>query len=472
MTRARVRWLALAAALIVLAAGYLSLNRRVTVLADGKAYELTTRAVTVRGALHALGLQLGAKDQVEPSPFSLLHDGLIIAVHRAAWVQISADGKSYSLITAERDPAALLAHWGLTLGKQDRLLLAGQQVEINQDLPSASALALEIRRPVSVTLNADGKTTQFLSSAPTLGEALAEQGIQLQAADRLQPAAETPLDAALNATLTRARPLEIRLEDKTVQIYSAAATVGEALADAGVSLQGLDRSDPREDQAVPADGDIRVRRITESVQLKQTALPHETKWQPDDKAELDTTSVIQAGQDGVQASRTRVRYENGQEVSRKEEGQRVLVAAKTQINGYGTNIVIRKTMVGGVLIEYYRVVTVFTTWYSPCHSGVSGCLYGTSSGIPLAHGVIATWLNWYHALKFATVYIQGYGAGTIADVGAYTPDRPWMDLAFNESEITPGVEPWPTGYVTVYFTTPVPACIPYTWPPISCQPTP
>jgi uncharacterized protein YabE (DUF348 family) len=456
MTRARVRWLALAAALIVLAAGYLSLNRRVTVLADGNAYELATRAVTVRGALHALGLQLGAKDQVEPSPFSLLHDGLIIAVHRAAWVQINADGKSYSLITAERDPAALLAHWELALGTQDRLLLAGAQVEMNRDLPSAPFLALEIRRPVQITLDQDGETTQFLSSAPTLGQALAEEGIHLQAADRLQPVAETPLDAPVDATLTRARAIEITLGDKTVSLVSAATTVGEALAEAGISLQGLDRSDPEEDQAVPADGGIRVRRISESVQLEQTTLPHETEWQPDANAELDTTSVIQAGQDGVQATRTRVRYENGEEVSRKEEGQRVLVQAKTQINGYGTKIVIHTTVVDGVTIEYYRAIQVYTTWYSACNSGTTACMNGTASGVPLTRGVIATYVSWYRVLKFATVYVPGYGFGTIADTGAYPDRRPWIDLAYSDSD----TEHRPNGYVIIYFTTPVPAYVP------------
>ncbi len=463
MNIARIRWLAIGAGLLVLALGYLSLNREVTVLADGRAHEIVTRALTVRGALHVAGIQLGAQDAVEPSQFSLLRNGLIIAVQRAAFIQLSADGKVYSAFSAEHDPAALLAKWNLLLGKDDRLLFAGQTVAVDEELPSSPALILELRRAVAISLQADDQTTVFLSSAPTLGQAIAEQGIQVLAGDRLQPVAETPLTAALNATLTRGSPLEISMGGEIITVRSAAATVGEALADAGIALQGLDRSEPDEDAPVPADGKIRVRRIIESIQLEQTTLPHETEWQPDAEAELDTISVVQLGQNGVQAARTRVRYEDGEETARKEEEQRVLVEAKTQINGYGTKIVLRTIVIDNVTIEYYRAVNVYTTWYSACNSGVSTCLYGTSAGVPLTKGIIATYLTWYRELKFATVYIQGYGPGTIADVGVW-PDRsvPWMDLAFDEPVV--GV-PWVNQYVTVYFTTPIPAYVPPIWPP-------
>ncbi len=461
MNPARIRWLAAGAALLVLALGYLSLNRQVTVLADGRAHEIVTRALTVRGALHVAGIELGAQDAVEPSPFSLLHNGLIIAVQRAAFIQLSADGQVFSLLSAQKDPAALLSTWGLSLSDGDRLLLAGQTVLVDEQLPSSPALILELRRAVEVSLNEGGETTQFLSSAPTLGQAIAEQGIQVQAADRLQPGAETPLDGALSAKLVRARALEITIGAQTISLHSAAATVGEALADAGIALQGLDRSEPDEDAPVPDDGKMRVRRITESVQLEQTTLPRKTEWQPDAEAELDTISVVQLGQDGVQAARTRVRYEDGVETSRKEEDQRVLVEAKTQINGYGTKIVIRTIVIDNVTIEYYRAVNVFTTYYTPCLSGVPQCLYGTSSGMAVEKGTIATWKSWYLALKFATIYVPGYGPGTIGDVGTYPPARiPWIDLAFSDSEI----DPWVNQSVTIYFTTPVPASVPYTLP--------
>lgn len=463
----RIRWIALGAALVVLAFGYASLTRTVTILSDGGVRTIATRALTVGGALNAAGLQLESEDKVEPSSWSLVTDGLVINVERAARVQLTADGKTYSAITAEKDPAALLANWGLTLNNADRLLLAGRTLAEGELLPQAAVINLELRRTVLVRLTEGDTVLEFQSSAATLGEALNEQGVDLLAADRLDPAAVTPLADDLSATLVRAEQLLVVIGDSVTEVITAASTIGEALTDAGFALQELDHSQPEEDQPIPTDRRIRVIRVSESVMLEQETLPHETQWQEDPEAELDTISVIQEGQDGVSTARVRVRYENGEEVSRTQEGERVIVEAQDQINGYGTQIVLKTTVVDGVTIEYYRTVQIFTTWYSPCNSGVDSCLYGTSSGLPVERGTISTYLNWYRSLKYATVYVPGYGPGTIGDVGAW-PDRsvPWMDLAFSEDEVAAsGGAPWPGGYVTVYFTTPVPASVPPIWPP-------
>lgn len=468
MSPSRLRWLAAIAAVVVLAAGYFSLTRTVTVLVDGQALSLSTRAVTVGGALKAAGIELGGQDQVEPSGFVPLRNGLIIAVRRAAFVQLTADGELHQAVLAEQDLAELLAHWDLALGENDRVVLAGETVSLSAPLPSAPVLVLELRRAVPITLTDGSETLQFSSSAPTLGQALVEEGIDLKAGDQLEPQADTQLDAALTVTMLRARPVFIEVDGETVSLSSVAETVGEALAEAGVSLQGLDRSQPAEDRPVPDDGEIRIVRVSESLQLTQQSLPHTTEWQPDDAAELDTISVVQLGQDGVQATRVRVRSEDGEEVSRQTEAQRILVEAKTQINGYGTMIATQTTVVDGIEIEYYRAATFWTTWYSPCNSGVSACLNGTSSGLPVQRGTVATYLNLYRALVGATMYIPGYGFATVGDNnGANANGRePWLDLAFSEAEVAAaGGRPWANAHVTVYFTTPIPAYVPPVWPP-------
>lgn len=466
MNIARLRWVALAAALLVLAFGYLSLTRTVTILVDGAAVVASSRAVTVSGALDAAGVVIGPRDRIEPAGWSPIGDDMVIAVTRASRIQVSADGETQLLDSGERNPAIVLAQLGLTLGPGDRLLLAGDTLTLDETLPDQPVLLLELKRAVTITLDVNGKRSEVLSSAPTLGQALTEAGIKLLAADSLQPAASTPLIESISATVVTAKPVSISLGERQLHLFSSAVTVGDALAQAGLALQGLDYSEPAVDQPLPADGAVRLVRVAESVQLTQEIVPHDTDFVEDPEAELDTLSVVQEGQDGISAARTRVRYENGAEIARVKEEPRAFVEPKAAITGYGTKIVIKTAVVDGVTIEYYRAVQVFATYYTPCRSGVSGCLYGTSSGIPLDKGVIATYLNWYRALKFATVYIPGYGPGTIGDVGAW-PDRsvPWIDLAFSDAEAEANDPPWSNGYVIMYFTTPVPSYVPPIWPP-------
>ena len=466
MNIARLRWVALAAGLFVLAFGYLSLTRTVTILVDGAAVEVSSRAVTVGGALDAGGVVVGPRDRIEPAGWMPIGDDMVIAVTRASRIQVVADGEINLLDSGERNPAIVLAQLGLSLGPGDRLLLAGDTFTLSETLPGQPVLFLEVRRAIAITLDLDGTRSEIYSSAPTLGQALVEAGINLKTSDSLQPAASTPLTEPISAVVITAKPITISLGEEQMQVYSSAATVGDALAEAGLALQNLDYSEPTVGQPLPVDGVVRIVRVIESVELTQEIVPHDTDFVEDPEAELDTLSVVQEGQDGISASRTRVRFENGAEVARLEEDPRAFVEPQTAITGYGTKIVIKTAVVDGVTIEYYRSVQVFATYYTPCRSGVDGCLYGTASGIPLDKGVVATWLNWYRALKFATVYIPGYGPGTIGDVGAW-PDRsvPWVDLAFSDAEAEANDPPWSNGYVTMYFTTPVPSYVPPIWPP-------
>jgi hypothetical protein len=225
-----------------------------------------------------------------------------------------------------------------------------------------------------------------------------------------------------------------------------------------MALQGFDRSQPAEGQPIPEDRRIRVVRVAETVEMEQEVVPFEVEWVADPETELGSVSIVKLGQNGLSASRIRVRYEDGVEVSRTEESQWVLAEPVTQISGFGSTPVVRTTVVDGQEIEYWATMDVYITSYSPCRSGVEQCLYGTStSGVSVAKGVIATYLDWYRAAKGVQLYVPGYGYGNIYDVGGGFPDgRAWIDLGYSDDD-------WVTwsGWYTVYFTTPVPSSIPY-----------
>lgn len=451
MTLQRIRWLAIGAALLVLLAGYLALQRKVTILADGRVYTLSTRAITVGGALRAAGLGLEHDDIVEPPAYAFLRDDMVVALHRAVQVQLYADGRLYSALTVERNPQALLAELAVEMNAADRLLLAGEPVAWDRELPYHPVLVLELRRAVSLTLIDGEESKQFLSSALTLGEALAEEGISLYVADRLSPPAATPLTQAITARLTRSEPLEILLGERSILIRSAASTVGEALAEAGIALQDLDRSEPGEEEPIPNARRIRIIRVQEKVQLETEPIPFSIEWQPDPEIEIDNRSVIQLGQNGLLATSQRLRYEDGEEVSNREEAQWVLAEPLTQISGYGTKIVVRTAVVDGGSIEYWRALDLFATSYSPCRSGTSTCYYYTSLGDEVKKGIVGVYLDWWRKMGGHTVYVPGYGPAKISDVGAYPDGRPWIDLGYSD-------EDWVTWaqWVTVYFTTPIP----------------
>ncbi len=445
----------LAAALLAL----MFLSRTVTLVVDGQQRVLRTFALTAGDALRAGGVTLRAEDRVDPPPQTVLASGATITIDRARPVTIVYQGIPFSIVSSLRQPRALLSQAGLALNADDQLYLDGQRVLLDQELPPGEQYALQVRPAVMITLVEDGQERVLRSAAPTLADALWEAGIALRPGDRLDPPASTRLLAPVRAELRRAVPLAIRVGQVVVHARSAAGTVGDALAEAGISLQGMDVSEPSAAEPLPVDGQIIVHRVREEVVLAQTILPFESTYQPDAETDLDTRKVIDPGQYGLKVARERVRYQDGAEVAREQEAEWVVSEPKTQVVGLGTRPVVQTMDTPDGQIEYYRTTTVYATSYSPCRQGMGRCSKSTASGTPLTKGVVAVTLPWYRQFAGQRIYVPGYGFGVIADTGGGIPGTPWIDLGYDEEDFTN----WHQN-VTIYFLTPVPASVPWRLP--------
>ncbi|MEW6029979.1 MAG: ubiquitin-like domain-containing protein [Chloroflexota bacterium] len=368
------------------------------------------------------------------------------------------DGDRVQTVSFASGTAAdLLSRAGLSLSPADRVLADGQPVALDQPLDSVRVL--QIRRAVSLTLlTPDGQSHVLRTAAFTVGEALNEAGIRVGAADRLDPPADTPIRGALTVTYAPARDLSVAVNGRVVQIRSSAATVGQALAEAGIPLIGLDYSLPSENEPLPADGQIRVVQVSESLTLALESIPFTTETIQSPEVAFGVQEVVQPGQAGLAISRVRIRYEDGREVSRITESESVVRPPQTRIVNTGTQVTLTSTTVDGVNIQYWYVMQMYATSYSPCRSGVEGqCFTGTASGLPVQKGVVAMYRDWFNAMQGMEVYVPGYGRAVIADLGGGFPDgRAWIDLGFSDDDY----EVW-SGWVTVYFLAPAPASIPW-----------
>ena len=177
---------------------------------------------------------------------------------------------------------------------------------------------------MKVSVLVDGETHEFNSSAATIGVALWQEGIVLRNGDEVTPAADTLLQEDVEVVIRRGVPLEIQVDGKTLQVNSTATSVGEALQQAGVGLQDMDYSKPAETDPLPEDGKIEVIRVTEEILVEQSTIPYTVEYVGDDSLELDQTKVKVEGEYGLQAKRIRVRYENGIETARTDEGTVIL----------------------------------------------------------------------------------------------------------------------------------------------------
>ena len=366
--------------------------------------------------------------------------------------------------STERDLIPLLTQAGIDLGQNDRVFVNGILTPLDQTQLEAGSLTIQIRRAVGLTLTTPQGQQTIQTSALTVGQALTDAGFSLTKNDLIDPPAETPITQNLSVTYTPARELSIGIGDLELRVRSAAGTVGEVLAEAGIPLIGADTSSPLENEAPPSDGgQISVVRVHESIEVALKPIPFTEEVVTSPDVPFGEKETIQPGIDGLTMTRTRVRFENGVEVSRETESETVMREPQTRIVQSGEKIVL--SPVGGdIPYEYWTAVQMYASVYSPCASGTGGCSYGTASGARAGYGIVAVDYSIYSYLAGMRVYIPGYGVATIGDTGGGpiiesafgVPRTQWIDLGFNDGELVNM-----TGWVTVYFLAPAPSEIPY-----------
>ncbi|HSR48187.1 MAG TPA: ubiquitin-like domain-containing protein, partial [Anaerolineales bacterium] len=438
--------------LVLLAA---SARTRVTLIIDGETRTVATLGRTVGAALRTAGLSLESGDVVVPGAKSPLPASGVIELRRARPVTIEIDGETIEAITATDAAENILAESGTKLFPGDRVWIDGLPAT-SLAAPLRVASRIRVDRAFDLDLDESGAHRTLRSAAATVGEALWEAGITLRGADVLRPGAGAGLPGSSEVVYLPAQPVEVEADGDTILTWAAGDSVGEVLANSGVALVGLDYAVPDAGSPVPQATPIRVVRVTETSEFEGDVLPFETRWEGSDEIEIDRQGMVDPGQAGLQGERTRVRYEAGVETERMVEAAWTAVEPRDRIMGYGTKIVIRTLDTPAGPVEYWRAVSMYATSYSPCRSGVPQCLYGTASGAKVQKGIAAVTVPMFLDMRGQVVYVPGYGKATIGDTGGGIPGRLWIDLAYSDEDYFS----W-HNWVTVYFLTPVPPYIDY-----------
>jgi uncharacterized protein YabE (DUF348 family) len=364
-------------------------------------------------------------------------------------VVLTIDGATSVFRTVIENPAAILRAAGIDYDDDDLITVNGAMVSSTQlaayPLP---ANRVTLRHAVSVNIT-DGSVGTFsrTTTADTVAEALSEAGVTLYLGDAVDPAPESSLRAGLSITIDRATAVTITADDVTIETRTQTMTVGGVLNEQRITLNGLDYALPPLNANLTAGMRVRVVRVTEDIQAEGSEVPFETVYLANGEMDLDTRAVTIAGQVGRDERRIRIRYEDGVEVNRWDDGIVRVQEPVNQVISYGTRIALKTIDTPDGPREYWRVLRMYATSYHPAALGGDNI---TSVGKTLVKGIVA--INPRIVSYGTRLYVEGYGEGEAADTGGPRTTPYWIDLGYEDHNY----QHW-SGWVQVYLLTPVPA---------------
>ena len=439
---------------------------QVSIRALGNARTIWTAAETVGELLDEQGVTVPEYATLSHALDDRLRDGLVINIVAPRSVTLVVDGDERVVSTLADNPKEILEAAGVPVDSSDKVWVNGALADVEAlAVWTVPARHIRIRRAARLTIVDEGEQSTIVTQAATIGEALYAAGVSLYLTDEVTPPLESPISGTMTVQIKRAIPIELQVDGVVIEARTNAKTVSDVLAEMNAPLFGLDYVVPAGDSSIEEGMRIQIVRVTEEVVTQSEWVKHEVRFQADAALNLDQRRLVQQGSDGQREVRSRLRYENGVEISRDISEIVEIEAPQHHVIAYGTNVVLGTIQTAQGPRQYWRRLCVYATRYNPVSNGGNT---RTSTGAVLKKGVIAAKPQ---LIPYRTkVFVPGYGLGEILDTGGgLSSTIYWIDLGYSDHDYERGA-----GYTYVYLLGAPPADIDYVlpaWAPFHARPT-
>ncbi|MFJ9819879.1 ubiquitin-like domain-containing protein [Streptomyces sp. NPDC101151] len=260
---------------------------------------------------------------------AFLAGGTTAFVAKDKAIELTVDGRPRTLHTFADDVSGLLAEEGVRVGAHDMVAPAR-----GTPLASGDEVAVRYGRPVRLTL--DGQRREVWTTASTVDGALRELGVRPEGAYLSASRSQSIGRTGLAIDVRTERAVTIMADGRTRTIRTNAATVGEAVEEAGITLHGQDTvsvppaSFPRDGQTVT------VLRVTGMREVREEQIPFQEERTEDPSLFTGTEVVEQSGQPGLRQVTYFLRTVNGVREKPRREKSEVVRGPRKQLVKVGT----------------------------------------------------------------------------------------------------------------------------------------
>jgi len=295
------------------------------------------------------------------------------------------------------------------------------------DSPEAGAAPVVAH---SITFDANGSSAPQQTEAATVGDFLREHNVTVGPNDYVYPASDVPLTDGLVVEYRAAVSVNVQTAHQRIAVTSSAEDVGSLLEEENIYLGPDDRVTPALDDAVPANGTVRIVRVVTWERTQRIRVTPKTIHRLDFSITPGSTRVISAGSTGEREEHVRFSQFDGGTIQRQVLTSRLLRKSHPRIvaDGIDEYDAFARFEARGIertaFIAQSALEMVATAYTSAC----AGCSGITAIGRPAGHGIVAVDPS---VIPLGTrLFIPGYGLAIAGDTGGAIHGYR-IDLGFN-----------------------------------------
>jgi uncharacterized protein YabE (DUF348 family)/3D (Asp-Asp-Asp) domain-containing protein len=296
----------------------------------------------------------------------------------------------------------------------------------------------------AITLKYDGSSYAFSTSTHTVGEFLAEQGIEPENGDYVRPSLATPVQGGMTVEYRDPTELTLVVGNRSIAVRSSAATVREMLREQHVAPSSVAAVSPALDEPLAPSETVRV-----TSWLARTRIPVAAPvvQRVDFSLGSRQSMVLAAGRSGIAELTYRLTQADGDDnASRTLVNTRIVrkPAAKIVVHGVSTSAALalfaQRGFANALALAGTAIHMMATAYTASCY----GCSGIAAIGVPAGHGVVA--VDPRVIPLGSKLFIPGYGRAIAGDTGGSIVGSR-IDLGFNSQDeaMSFGMRP-----VTVY----------------------
>ncbi|RCT00169.1 DUF348 domain-containing protein [Brevibacterium aurantiacum] len=253
--------------------------------------------------------------------------GAVVTMNKP--VTLDVNGQSEEVRTFGGTVGDVLDSRDLDIEKRDQIK-PGVDKKISRDM------TITVNTAKKLSLSVDGKESDEWTNANTVGQALADLGVDAKGADLNAKPNQKLKEQGNDIDVTTAKDITIVADGKDHKVSAAAETAKEALGETKLKLDKDDfMSVPLSSKV--SDGQVlTVNRVKNDTVKEKEAIKAKTETKKSDSLYQGETKVEEEGKDGQKQVSYKVKTVNGEQVKKEKKDEKVLSEPKAKVVIEGT----------------------------------------------------------------------------------------------------------------------------------------